>query len=190
MKKFILDTNNILHAHQEWKRDVASAPEHSLRRLVLAIEEYSKMYPSYSFILALDSPTASASSVKHSITFVAPSATNGNNADEVIKSIIRSLKSTSTYVVVSNDTEVRSYARVNSIVVLSSNEFLSMILPLSQNPIKSKEKSSTKKSSRNTSKNNDESSKPSGVSQSHIKQMRELFDTQIDNDDWLDTIKR
>jgi hypothetical protein len=189
MKKFILDTNNILYAHHEWKRDVTSAPDHSLRRLVLAIEEYAKKYPSYSFLLALDSPSASATSVKNSIAFLAPSPTHGKNADEVIKSTIRSLKSTSACVVVSSDTEVRNYARVNSVDVMSSKEFLSIILPTVQNPISSKEKSSTKKISQRSSKKDVESSKPIGISQSHIKLMREMFDTEIENDDWLDMMK-
>lgn len=172
MKHYILDANNIIHKHREWKHTAQRDVNEATSRLLIALHAYATRYPAYRFTVVLDAVETSLQSTARNITMV--TAHNHTNADAVIKEFIRKEGSPRTCVVVSSDTEVYKYARIHAITALRSEEFITEITQTPQ--AQTSARTSTKKE------------KPLGVSKRHVHEFSDLFTKDLD-DDWMDTMK-
>jgi predicted RNA-binding protein with PIN domain len=160
MKHYILDGNNILHKHSGWAELFKRAPAEACRALVLSCEAFLKIYPSYKISIVFDGTIPSVSSTLLKIFVASP-------ADTKIKELIRQMQNPKLAVVVSSDTEVWNYARLNTATAQRSEDFLKE-LPLQNSPTQPAFKSVAQKEK--TPKE-----KPAGVSKTEIQTMKKLF---------------
>ncbi|HYF03448.1 MAG TPA: NYN domain-containing protein [Patescibacteria group bacterium] len=160
MKHYILDGNNILHKHSGWAELFKRAPAEACRALLISCESFLKIYPSYKLSIVFDGQIPPVSSTLIKIFAAQP-------ADKKIKDLIRTFQNPKLAVVVSSDTEVWNYARLNTATALRSEDFLKE-LPLFNSPTQPAIKTSAAKTK--TPKE-----KPSGVSKNEIQIMKKLF---------------
>jgi len=90
-----------------------------------------------------------------------------NTADNKIKEIIEKSQNKSSFIVVSNDTEVYNYAKMNVVTVMTSTDFIKIISEYSPNvPINSKGNSSGKRNKKE---------KPNSPTKKEMLEFKELF---------------
>lgn len=90
-----------------------------------------------------------------------------NTADNKIKEIIEKSQNKSSFVVVSSDTEVYNYAKMNVVAVMTSTEFIKIISEYSQN-VPSNLKG-------NSSGNRGKKEKPNSATKKEMLEFKELF---------------
>ena len=159
MKHFILDALNIIHASKTWSRVLKNDMQASIALLINAVEGYAVRYPSYRFTIVVDGAPLRLPGTRPSIIIM---NANTPNADQKIKELIRQSHSPSSLTVVSTDTEVFNYARINAAHAVTSEEFLKLIAPISI----------AKASSKNTAPIQE---KPAGVSRKEIERWKREF---------------
>jgi predicted RNA-binding protein with PIN domain len=160
MKHYIIDGNNLIHKHSGWSELFNRAPDEAARALVLSCEAFLKIYPSYTISVIFDGHTPPVSSSSIKIYATTP-------ADLKIKSILRNTQNPKHVVVVSSDTEVWNYARLNTATAIRSEDFLKQ-LPL-LNPATQPASKITPKATK------PQKEKPAGVSRNEIQTMKKLF---------------
>lgn len=166
MKHFLLDCNNIIHTHKDWKVLFLQSAAGAMNALLNLIEIYNSKYPSYKFQLVFDSPQELLPKLS---TISVHWPKNGKDADSVIKTIVEKTIKTSVVSVVSSDSEIQSFSRRFDCSVLSSKEFLALI---DKSPVKNKQVSSA-----SNSKQQSPSEKPNRITKKEFSEFKQLFST-------------
>lgn len=170
MKQYFLDTNNILHAHPQWKSEIRSGI--ALQKLIAALSRILSVYPSYTYTLVLDTTHETTTSPHPSIKLVA-----SNHADTTIKHMVAQTPNKSKCVVVSSDTEVFNYARIHAVEAIQSKEFIQELLVLA---------TPKKQTSSHTTSSKE---KPFSASRKDFSALRSAFSSPLE-DDWDSTIRK
>lgn len=177
MKHYILDAFNIIHKQREWKKSLLRSPDEAVQRLLLALSNYATRYTAYRFSVVLDGHHTEASSTAANIRVL--SAGLERNADTLIKEMIAAhsadTKRHTDVVVISSDTEVYNYARLHAAEAISSEDFLRLL------------HSSATLGGQKSASAAPRAEKPAGVSKKQIKDFKELFGEELD-EDWMDTL--
>ncbi len=165
MQEYIIDAHNVIHTTGQFRNFIAQGIDAARVALLNAIESFAQDYPSYIFTVVFDGRNAGVSSAYR---MVKVQYSNNKTADELIKKRIRKLSGKRNVIIVSSDTEVHNYARVNALQVESSSQFAQKILSG-----KRKNKGGSNSNKRKEKYVHNE--KPTTVSKREIEEMKKLF---------------
>lgn len=154
MKTYIIDALNVINYSQSLKTLLNSSKDNAVSGLCSELSQYLQKYPSYKFIVVVDGSISQINKFHKNVTVI---SSQNNTADNKIKEIFSNLANKNLIEIVSTDTEVYNYARMNSAGALTSSDFLNLIkTPKNDNVGNSKQvrKASNKKEkpSQNTKK--------------------------------------
>ncbi len=166
MQEYIIDAHNVIHTSSQFRGFISQGINAARVALLNAIESYAQDYPSYTFTVVFDGRNAGVSSAYR---MVKVQYSNNKTADELIKKRIRKLSGKRNVIIVSSDTEVHNFARVNAMQVEGSNQFAQKI----SSGKKKNNGGSSKGSKRKTHDVHNE--KPTSVSKREIEEMKKLF---------------
>jgi hypothetical protein len=170
MKTYIIDALNVVHKSVKLKNLANNSKENAISGLCSEISLYLLRYPSYKMILVVDGKISGINIFNKNITLI---ESQNNTADNKIKEIIELSQKKSSLEVVSSDTEVYNFARMNAINVILSEDFIKMITPIQSN-----QSVSTNKSTKN------KSGKPIRSSKKEIDELSNLFKNTDNLDLW------
>lgn len=165
MKTYIIDALNLVHKSPSLRGLVSQSKEKAISGLANEISIFFARYQSYKAVLVVDGTITAINKFSKNITII---ESQNNTADDKIKEIINKSQKKSDFVVVSSDTEVYNFAKMNVVDVMISEDFLKLI---------NSNKSQLSNKSNKTDSNRNNSGKPSGVSKKEIREFKELFGT-------------
>lgn len=167
MKTYILDALNVINYSPTLRQLLNISKENSVSALCSELSTFLLKYPSYKCIVVVDGNLQSINKYNQNISLV---ESQNNTADDKIKEIFSKITNKNNIVIVSTDTEVYNFARMNATDAMTSNDFLNLI---SDN--KKHEPSKNK-----AIKGNVKNDKPKSASKKDINFFKELFS----NDDF------
>ncbi len=159
MKTFIIDGSNVLHKDSDLRQKMRKDYSIACNSLINRIKAYRSKYPTFKFVIFFDG--VSNNKIENS-TGINIFFSLVESADKLITSFIDKLANKNNTSLVSSDTELINYARIHSIDIILSDEFLNLI---EQNQI-----SATGKSSKSI-----KSEKPNGCGRKQVKEFLDLF---------------
>lgn len=159
MKIYLIDAFNLMHKIPDTKKLLNKSKEIACESLtakfndIIIRNNQGNMYK-----LVFDGNFSSQSAKNNNLTII---ESRGKSADEVIKKMIDKAKNKRIISVVSSDTEVHNYARLNSCEVVSSEKFISLYF--------------SRLKQKHTKGDNLNFEKPTYVSKSEIDELKKLF---------------
>ncbi len=165
MQEYIIDAHNVIHTNVQFRNQISQGIDAARLSFLTAVESYSTDYPSYTFTVVFDGRNAGVGSAYHQVKV---QYSNNKTADELIKKRIRKLSGNKNVIIVSSDTEIHNYARVNAMKVEGATQFAQKILSG-----KRKNTGGTKGKKRFIHDTKNE--KPTSVSKREIEEMKKLF---------------
>lgn len=159
MKSFIIDGTNILHKDSSLRSKLKSDYLSACAGLVNMIKAYHNKYHSFKFYIFFDGTVDNAWTNPSGISVV---FSDNKSADDLIKQHIKLFCDRKNITLVSSDHELMNFARIHSIDIIKSEDFLKILqpdIPLTN----SKSKYSSK------------SEKPTGCGRKQIKEFMKLF---------------
>ncbi|MDT3739653.1 MAG: NYN domain-containing protein [Candidatus Kapabacteria bacterium] len=164
MKTYIIDALNVIHISPNLRQLLNNSKENAVSALCSEISGYLKRYPSYKAMIIIDGAAGNLNKYNQNISLI---ESQNNTADNKIKEIIEKSQNKSSFIVVSNDTEVYNYAKMNVVTVMTSTDFIKIISEYSPNvPINSKGNSSGKRNKKE---------KPNSPTKKEMLEFKELF---------------
>ena len=162
MKTYIIDALNVIHKEPSLRNLLSGNMNNALNGLIQKISLFASRYKSYKFKLIADGSNYELTNPYINIKVI----TSGNiKADTVIKEKIDKSKNKKNITVVSSDTEVYNYGKINSCTVRTSEEFLNLL-----NPSSKKTTGSATPKDKRTAKE-----KPSKPSRREVEEFLKLF---------------
>jgi predicted RNA-binding protein with PIN domain len=165
MQEYIIDAHNVIHTNSQFRNQISQGIDAARMALLNAIESYAQDYPSYTFTVVFDGRNAGIGSAYRMIKV---QYSNNKSADELIKKRIRKLSGNRNVIIVSSDTEIHNFARINAMQVESATQFAQKILS-------GKRKNSTVGKSAKYKAEKYLNEKPNSVSKREIEEMKKLF---------------
>jgi predicted RNA-binding protein with PIN domain len=124
MKLFIIDAFNLIHKDKESSQIFKNNMDTGISAIAAKISLYAQRYRAYKFKLVLDGNNYNPAKSSANISFIE----SGNiNADNKIRELINKSKNKSQLTIISSDTEVYNFARINACNVMISEDFLAKI---------------------------------------------------------------
>lgn len=166
MKIFIIDTLNVIFKSKDLKN---KNKENAVSSFCIILSNYIKKYPSYKIMLIVDGTISNINNYHKNISII---ESLNITADNKIKEIVESSPLKNKLEVVSSDTEVYNFARMNGINVILSEDFLKMINFQNINRMQNK-----------SNKSISDTSKPQKSSKKEIEELSQLFKQKSDDFD-------
>lgn len=140
MKTFIIDAFNLMHKNRDLAEKLKISPETASDSLIVLINSFAAIYPTYQFILVFDGNFQNTRQEIQigktgKVTIKSQQLLNNSNprikikfsgnesADKIIKIIIEGETNRKNLAVVTSDTEVHNFAKIHSCEVISSEDF-------------------------------------------------------------------
>lgn len=162
----MIDANNVLHKLPQCKNKIQSDYANACLSFLNILKTFSVRYPAYKFIVFFDGYSESVF-VNHPAISIQWSF--AKTADEIIKDHIRLDYDTKNYTLVSSDTELHNFARIHSLEIISSENFITQLNSNSSNSNKYR-----------SSPNNSKAEKPNSAGRKEVTLMLELFKSAKD----------
>ena len=129
MKTYLIDALNVIHKEPSLRNLLRSDMNNALNGLIQKISLFASRYKSYKFKLVIDGSNYELNNPYLNIIVI----TSGKRkADHIIKDRIDKAKNKKNITVVSSDTEVYNYGKVNACTVRTSEEFTTLLNPVSK----------------------------------------------------------
>jgi predicted RNA-binding protein with PIN domain len=162
MQHYILDAHNIMHKDATMKRQMDSSLTEARQSLVYLVEGLARKRPDVYFTLVFDGVNAAVASSLRNV--VVRETRRFQEADDIIKDLVRREERTHLATVISSDNEIHNFAKHSGCTVKSSESFLREARA---------SVSGTKSSPQD--KRLATSDKPTHVSRSEMEVMKKLF---------------
>lgn len=169
MKTYIVDTLNVINLDNELKSMSLQSKEIAVSAFCSRLANFLNKYSAYKVLLVIDGSLDSINKYHQNIELI---TTKSTNADDKIKELISNSKIKSNLEIVSSDTEVYNFARMNAVNIVTASEFLKILT--SNNISKITNSQLTKKHKKE---------KPANASKKEIKLLSEMFNDS-DIGDW------
>jgi predicted RNA-binding protein with PIN domain len=126
MKTYIIDALNLIHKEPSLRNLLRGDMNNALNGLIQKVSLFASRYKSYKFKIVIDGSNYELTNPYMNIKVI----TSGKRkADPLIKELIDKAKNKRSLTIVSSDTEVYNYGKVNACTVKTSEEFLSIMEP-------------------------------------------------------------
>ena len=122
MLHYILDAHNIMHKDATMKRQMDSSLTTARQTLLSLVEGYARRRRDILFTIVFDGVNAAVQ--RQEINVNVRETRRFQEADEVIKDLVRLEEQTRRVTVISSDTEVHNFAKLSGCAVKSANAFL------------------------------------------------------------------
>lgn len=122
MQNVILDAHNIMHKDASMKRQMDSSLTGARQSLVYLVEGLARKRPDVTYTLVFDGVNAAVLSALPNV--VIRETRRFQEADDVIKDLVRQQERPYLTTVISSDTEVHNFAKRSGCIVKSSESFL------------------------------------------------------------------
>jgi len=169
MKTYIIDALNVIHKSKTLRNHLKISKENAVSALCSEISAYLKKYPYYKFFLVIDGVLTTINKFHRNIFLF---ESQSNTADDKIKEIIKNTQKKSDLLIISSDTEVYNFSRMNAVDVITSEIFLKEIsndVTLNNNP--------------SVKSNKLEKLKPNNSSKKELIELKNLFSNKLDEFD-------
>lgn len=162
MKTYIIDALNVINISSTLRPLLNNSKDIAVSAFCSELSIYLQKFPSYKFIVVVDGNLQPINKYNRNITIV---ESQNNTADNKIKEIFSNLPNKSNIDIVSSDTEVYNFARMNAAGAITSIDFIQQI--------SSKQSSNPSANKSNISKGKQD--KPSSPSKKDVNFFKELF---------------
>ena len=161
MLHYILDAHNIMHKDPTMKRQMDSSLTTARQTLLSLVESYARRRRDILFTIVFDGVNAGVQRKEENVNV--RETRRFQEADEVIKDLVRLEERTQRVTVISSDTEVHNFAKLSGCTVKSANAFLREL----------RSESGTKPTPE--ARRLASTDKPDSVSRSEMEAMKRLF---------------
>lgn len=166
MTNYLVDAHNVLHANPDWEQLLRQSLNDARELLIERAKSYALARRDVRCTLVFDGRDVKSRTIDD-VIFVRGTRVN-QNADAVIKKIVRGSRRAGEWIVVSNDHEVAAFARRFECETLRAEQFLARLA-------KGNKKTVKKAANSLRGAMEDAGEKPRKVSQKEIDEYKKLF---------------